>query len=322
MVPSRDEATAQLERVLASDVFATATRLSRFLRFVSERSLAGESERLKEYVIGVEVFDRDERYDPRVDSIVRVEAGRLRTKLEQYYNGPGRDDGIVIRLQKGGYAPSFERRAADAPLHDTRSAGALTGAAAPPDAQSAGDTDESQGAVVSPTRLAPSRRAFYFAAAVVVLGIAVALIAPRLRSGAPPADAVAVLPFEISTGSPEDKAAAVRLTEGVTAELVRTGRFSVVPSRDAREIGSEGSAQSIARRLQASWLLEARVTHAPGTVRIEARMMNAARNRKLWVDSFEGSPSELDDLSRRVGAAAATALDEHQAGAAGAVRSR
>jgi hypothetical protein len=51
-------------------------------------------------------------------------------------------------------------------------------------------------------------------------------------------------------------------------------------------------------------------------------MMNAARNRKLWVDSFEGNPSELDDLSRRVGAAAATALDEHQAAAAGTVRSR
>src|SRR5262249_32150813 len=75
-----------------------------------ERALVGESERLKEYVIGVEVFDRDERYDPRVDSIVRVEAGRLRTKLEEYYRGSGSDDAIVIKLEKGGYAPEFRRR--------------------------------------------------------------------------------------------------------------------------------------------------------------------------------------------------------------------
>jgi TolB-like protein len=283
MVPSRDEAAAQLERVLASDVFAAATRLSRFLRFVSERSLAGESERLKEYVIGVEVFDRDERYDPRLDSIVRVEAGRLRTKLEQYYNGPGRDDGIVIRLQKGSYAPLFELRTAHA-----------VAAGAP-----------------------PSRKLYLVAAAVAVLGIAAAMLVSKLRSPPPASDAVAVLPFEPSTASADDKLTAVRLTEGVTAELVRTGRFPVVPSRDARAIGVEGSAQTIARRLQATWLLEARVmgggAAGSGTVRVEARMMNPAMNRKLWVDSFAGDSQNLDALARQIGAAAAVALDEHQA---------
>src|SRR5215831_887916 len=110
MQPTPDDVRAELERVLASGSFASTSRLSRFLRFVVERTLAGEAERLKEYVIGVEVFDRDERYDPRVDSIVRVEAGRLRAKLEEYYRGAGRDDAIAIKLQKGSYAPEFERR--------------------------------------------------------------------------------------------------------------------------------------------------------------------------------------------------------------------
>jgi TolB-like protein len=297
MNPSREEATAQLERVLASDLFATATRLSRFLRFVGERSLAGESERLKEYVIGVEVFDRDERYDPRVDSIVRVEAGRLRTKLEQYYNGPGREDGIVIRLQKGTYAPSFELRPADVEVPRAQ--------AGEPPSQSA-----------SPARLVRSPAFYLGAAGAMALAIAVALIVPRLWSSAPPANAVAVLPFEPSTASTDDTLTALRLTEGVTAELVRTGRFAVVPSRDARERGSEGSAESIARRLQASWLLEARVTDGGGTLRVEARMMNPAKNRKLWVDSFDGSAENLDDLSRRIGASAATALERHQSEAA------
>jgi hypothetical protein len=83
MSPSGDDVRCQLDRLLASSVFANAGRMSRFLKFVVEQTLAGEGERLKEYVIGVEVFDRDASYDPRLDSIVRVEAARLRSKLAE-----------------------------------------------------------------------------------------------------------------------------------------------------------------------------------------------------------------------------------------------
>src|SRR5712671_1078140 len=76
-----------LQRILASKEFASSARMSRFLRFAVERALSGQSEQLKEYVLGVEVFDRKESYDPRVDPIVRVEARRLRSKLESYYAG-------------------------------------------------------------------------------------------------------------------------------------------------------------------------------------------------------------------------------------------
>src|SRR6185436_16958467 len=105
MSPSGDDVRRQLDRLLASSVFANAGRISRFLKFVVEQTLAGEGERLKEYVIGVEVFDRDASYDPRLDSIVRVEAARLRSKLAQYYAGEGREDAVVLSLPKGGYAP-------------------------------------------------------------------------------------------------------------------------------------------------------------------------------------------------------------------------
>ena len=90
MPPTADDVRHQLDRLLASSGFANAGRMSRFLKFVVEKTLAGESERLKEYVIGIEVFDRDASYDPRLDSIVRVEAARLRTKLAEYYAGEGR----------------------------------------------------------------------------------------------------------------------------------------------------------------------------------------------------------------------------------------
>ncbi len=87
MEPSADEIRLQLDRLLASAGFANADRMSGFLRYVVERAMAGESDQVKEYVIGVAVFGRDEQYDPRLDSIVRVEARRLRTKLDEYYAG-------------------------------------------------------------------------------------------------------------------------------------------------------------------------------------------------------------------------------------------
>jgi hypothetical protein len=69
--------------------------------------LDGRTEPLKEYVIGVEVFDKDESFDPRVDAIVRVEAGRLRTKIKEYYGEEGRSDPVRIEIAKRCYVPKF-----------------------------------------------------------------------------------------------------------------------------------------------------------------------------------------------------------------------
>src|SRR5438067_10806896 len=104
----------QLLRILASRPFAQSARMTRFLRFTVERALSGQSDQLKEYVIGVEVFDRKGSYDPRVDPIVRVEARRLRAKLKSYYEAEGASDEVIIEFPKGTYAPLFRSRAAAA----------------------------------------------------------------------------------------------------------------------------------------------------------------------------------------------------------------
>jgi Predicted integral membrane protein len=101
---------AQCEKMLASDLFSRSERMSRFLRFTVEQSLAGNAANLKEYLIGVEVFDKPETLDPRLDPIVRVEAGRLRAKLREYYDTEGREDPILIHFPPRSYVPSFERR--------------------------------------------------------------------------------------------------------------------------------------------------------------------------------------------------------------------
>lgn len=100
---------AHLERVSASSVFAESDRLRRFMLFTVECKLEGQHERVKEYILGREVFDRREGYDPRLDPIVRVEARRLRAKLAEYYGGAGRNDPIRLDYPKGSYLPEFQR---------------------------------------------------------------------------------------------------------------------------------------------------------------------------------------------------------------------
>ena len=99
---------ASLERVLASDKFAGAKRLSRFLKFVVEESLAGRGERLNQYAIGIEVFDRDTSFDPAIDPVVRVEAGRLRSKIRDYYEDESSSGQTRITMAKRGYAATFQ----------------------------------------------------------------------------------------------------------------------------------------------------------------------------------------------------------------------
>src|SRR5690242_12255072 len=100
----------QVDRVLGSPTFQQVDRLKRFLTFITLEALAGRSDQLKEYVIGVQVFGKEDSFDPRTDPIVRVQARRLRARLVQYYRDEGQSDEIVIELPKGGYAPVFRQR--------------------------------------------------------------------------------------------------------------------------------------------------------------------------------------------------------------------
>src|SRR6266550_3351536 len=103
----KEQKIEQLERVLHSRTLQNSENLKAFLRFVVEKTLADEAVQLKEYTIATEVFGRRTDYDPRIDSVVRVQAGRLRTKLQEYYTAEGKNDQIVIDLPKGHYHPVF-----------------------------------------------------------------------------------------------------------------------------------------------------------------------------------------------------------------------
>jgi TolB-like protein len=108
----------QLSRLLESSIFVHSLRLSRFLRFTVDTTLAGQAETLKEYLIGTEVYDRKPPYHPSADSIVRSEARRLRNKLKQYYESDGKSDSVFLYYRPGAYVPVFRLRPAqDAEVH-------------------------------------------------------------------------------------------------------------------------------------------------------------------------------------------------------------
>jgi len=104
------EVRQEVQRILASDIFRRSARMERFLTLAVDRALTGHPEALKEYALGRDVFNRGEDYDPRVDSIVRVEAQRLRRKLREYYNSSGRNDRVIVDFHAGSYVPSFRYR--------------------------------------------------------------------------------------------------------------------------------------------------------------------------------------------------------------------
>ena len=98
--------------MVASRTFRQSKRLVRFLSFIVERALLEQGDQINEYLIGVEVYERPASFDPQTDTIVRTEARRLRSKLQDYYDTEGCDDPILVDVPKGAYAPRFLKRTA------------------------------------------------------------------------------------------------------------------------------------------------------------------------------------------------------------------
>jgi Tol biopolymer transport system component len=98
----------QLERMLASDTFRGAERSRALLSFIVSEALQGRADRLKDYTLGSQALGRGDQFDPRTDPVARVEASRLRSRLDMYYATEGASDPVRISLPKGGYVPAFQ----------------------------------------------------------------------------------------------------------------------------------------------------------------------------------------------------------------------
>lgn len=105
---SAEQCEEQVRRILQSATFRNAATLQVLLQFLAAKSLAGLTESLKEYTIGVEALGRKADFDPKIDPIVRVQSHRLRLKLREYYELEGSGDPILIQFPKGHYVPTFD----------------------------------------------------------------------------------------------------------------------------------------------------------------------------------------------------------------------
>ena len=108
----RDQYVRQIDTLVTSEGLHGADSLCRLLRYLANHTLDFPGDPLNEYRIATEVLGRSSDFDPQLDSIIRVQAGRLRSKLAKYYESEGADDPIVVDLPKGGFRLTFEQRLA------------------------------------------------------------------------------------------------------------------------------------------------------------------------------------------------------------------
>ncbi len=273
-----EEVRAELARVVGSPGFVSAGRLAPFLTFVVERTLAGEP--VKESLIGVEVFGRPVDYDPRLDPIVRVEARRLRSRLAEYYAGPGANDPLVIELPKGAYAPSFRSPTEAAPAEP---------------------------ATALPETPNDARWRWPWALAAAVLGLAMlaGVWAATRRRTLPPPPSVAVLPFVNLSDSASNEYFSEGLTEEIIDRLARIRGLRVVArSSSFRFKGTAQDLRQVGRALGATAVVEGSVRRAGDRLRVTAQLVNVADGFQLWSQGYERNASDVfaiqDDVARAI----------------------
>src|SRR5260370_3457808 len=100
----------QIERIVHSEQFRSSEVIRRLLTFMSEKAIAGEADNLKEYVVAIDGLGKSSTYDPQHTSAVRIQMGRLRQRLAEYYRSEGKNDPMIVELPKGRFRLTFEER--------------------------------------------------------------------------------------------------------------------------------------------------------------------------------------------------------------------
>jgi adenylate cyclase len=257
--PPEDAVRGQLEKILGSASFKNAERLSRFFFFVVDEALKHPGETLKEYRVALDVFDRPPAFDPRKDSVVRVAARQLRTKLKEYYDSEGKADLIRIDLPKGGYHPVFH-----------------PGQAAQPE----------PGAKTVASRRIPTRT---LVAAGLLLSVALVTLwwmksRPRTASGV---TTIAVLPFDNYSADPENAYFCDGLVEELTSALSKVRGFQVLARTTAGQFKKTKDPVQTARELKVEAIIEGSVRKSGTRLRVAAQLIKASDGYHLWSETYE-----------------------------------
>lgn len=293
-------------RVTASQAFGRSERAKQFLTFVLDRAASGQEDGIKEYSIAVEVFGRSS-YDPHVDSLVRVEASKLRGLLQRYYETEGRTDPIHITIPKGTYVPQFSRNGIG-----SSPAPAPTGAAAEPPAASGTDVVTAVDAAAQRPVASAGRRWLSQPRLVAVLAVAAlsaALVVLANRPGAAPArlstqPSIAVLPFaDLSQMASFDYLAA-GLTQELTSTLASVGHLRVPPrSAVSRYEAGRRDIREIGRDLAVHAVLEGSLQVDGDRLRVTATLTDTNNGFQMWSRAFDQPVGDAFEIQRQVAAA-------------------
>jgi adenylate cyclase len=273
--PGASEVRAALDRILASRCFQQAGRASDFLRFVVERTLAGDGQRLKGYTIGVEVFGRPADFDAQSDALVRVEAGRLRRRLVEYYASDGAEDPVRIELPRGTYAVDY---------------------------RFARNGEDAQPVSAPPSPVATAPRAVPWRG--VAIGLAVLLLAStaviawqraqlyeasqtRVASDEPQRTEwprIVVVPFENLSAEPDLDALAATMTEEIMLRLDDLDLFVIATQSSWYGPRKRSNFDAAAA---GGYVLTGSVRGAGEQARITVRLIEAETGAQLWTAAYD-----------------------------------
>jgi TolB-like protein/Tfp pilus assembly protein PilF len=300
------EVRRQLDRILADSAFSGASRRSRLLRYLVEQALEDRPEGLKESVIATEVFERAPGYDPQIDSVVRVEVGRLRDRLAEYYVRAGPEEPVHIEIPRGGYRPmfAFRERAPQAGV-----ATSLPGTHAEAGAQDPGvDPGQEKARSDSDSDARAGRRRWKSAAAAVAAIAAIlttwAIWRARTSTPATPT-AVAVLPFLNLSGDASDDYLGDGISEELTETLAEFNDLRVVARTSSFQYkGKNVDIREIGQKLQAGAVIEGSVARRGGEFHVIAQLIRTADGYHLWSHTYDTSPAELPSVEAGIARAA------------------
>jgi len=294
--PSAAEVRAALERILASQCFTRAGRASELLRFLVGQTLAGVGPRLKGYTIGVQVFGRPADFDPQADPLVRVEAGRLRRRLLEYYSGEGSADPVRIELPRGSYSVVCRyARSGDAPN---------ASAAAPRRRERLGW--HTAAALLGVAFIAALGVIVWQQRALVEAGRALEVLGEPQATEWP---RIVVVPFENLSDQPRLDHLAASMTEEIMVVLSQLDLFVV--ATQTSWYGPEAGEGAVAMSAAGGYVLTGSVRGGGEQARITVRLIEAESGTQLWTSAYdeplaiEGLPALQERVAREVAAVAA-----------------
>jgi TolB-like protein/tetratricopeptide (TPR) repeat protein len=300
-----EECRTSLNAVLKSKMFRSSASQRQFLRYVGECHFRGETGSIKEYRIGVDALQRGEDFDPRLDSVVRVMARKIRAALERYYATEGASDRVRVELPKGAYQLLFyqwqhpEQALAFAPSPDESGAQVFQ----PPPLAT---PTVPQTTLANPSHRLEKSRTHWLAfsgAMLVLLGMGIVYLLPGYSDVAAASliPSVAVLPFSSFGEAKEDQYLAAGMTDEIIASLERTPGVRVAGrGSSARFNGDHRDLREVGEKLRVHTLVEGVVRKTGDRAHVTVHLVNVANGYELWSASYDRRITELPAATREI----------------------